>query len=131
LKAHVAKLFRASLVLVLATAASGQGPAASSALTISPANVVFPTVPVGSEDAPQTVTIVNSTNSNIQLQELIVSGIDFAQSNDCANALASGAKCSIQIVFKPAIPGERIGNLEIVSSDSNVPHFVALNGTGQ
>jgi centrosomal CEP192-like protein len=131
LKVHLPKLFYASLLLVSAGAASGQSPAGSPTLTISPADVVFPTTPVGSEDAPQTITITNSTNSNVQLQEVIVSGIDFGQTNDCGKALAVGVKCSIQIMFKPAIPGERMGNLEIVASDSNVPHFVALNGTGE
>lgn len=128
---HPVKLFYASLLFVSATAASSQRPTTSPTLTISPASVVFPATPVDSEDAPQTINVTNSANSSIQLEQVIVSGIDFGQSNDCGKELAAGAKCSIQIVFKPAIPGERIGNLEIVSSDSNVPHFVALNGTGK
>jgi Transmembrane protein 131-like N-terminal len=128
---HLRRLFYASLLFVSAMAASSQSPGRSPTLTISPADVVFPATPVGSEDAPQTITITNSTNSSIQLQEVIVSGIDFGQSNDCSKELAGGAKCSIQIVFKPAIPGERVGNLEVVASDSSVPHFVALNGTGE
>ena len=125
---HLVKLFYATLLLVSPAAASGQS-AASPTLTISPANVVFPATPVGSEDAPQTITITNSANSNTRLQQLIVSGIDFGQSNDCGQELAAGAKCSIQIVFKPVVPGERIGNLQIVASDG--PHFVALDGTGE
>ena len=128
---HLVKLFCGWLLFVSATGASGQSPAPSPRLTISPTNVVFPATPVGSADAPQTITITNATNSTIQLQEVIASGIDFGQSNDCPKELAAGAKCSIQIVFKPAIPGERIGNLQIVASDGNVPHFVALNGTGE
>ena len=128
---HLVKLFYASLVFFLATAASGQSPVPSPTLTISPPNVVFPATPVGSEDAPQTITIANPTNSNIQLQQIIVSGIDFGQSNDCGKELAAGAKCSIPIVFKPAVPGERIGNLVILASDSHVPHFIALSGTGE
>lgn len=131
MKSYLVRLFCALLVPGLVAAASGQDPAQSSALKISPANVVFPAAPVGSEDAPQTVTLVNSTNYNLQLQEPIVSGIDFGQSNNCGKELAPGAQCSIQIVFKPAISGERIGNLEIAASDNTLPHFVPLNGTGQ
>jgi hypothetical protein len=65
------------------------------------------------------------------LQEIIVSGIDFPETTDCGKELAAGAKCSIQIVFQPATSGERIGNLEIAASDSHIPHFLPLTGTGE
>lgn len=114
-------------VCVLANAQTNS----SSSLSISPATVVFPSTPVGSEDAPQTITLTNLGDSSLQLEEIIVSGIDFGQSNDCRQQFAAGASCKVQIVFKPAISGERLGNLEIVSSGSKVPYFVALSGSGE
>jgi centrosomal CEP192-like protein len=93
--------------------------------------MVFPETPVGSRLAPATITVSNPTTSTILLEEIIVSGIDFAETTDCSKELAAGAKCSIQIAFQPATSGERIGNLVIAASDSNLPHFVPLTGIGE
>jgi len=118
------------VAILLIVAAWGLGQNAAT-LNISPASVSFPKLQVGSQSPPLTLTLSNPASSTIQLQEIIISGIDFVQSNDCGKELASGEKCSIQIVFKPATSGERLGNLEIIASDRNVPHFVALTGTGE
>ena len=118
------------VAILLIVAGRGLGQSAAP-LNISPASVTFPKLQVGSQSPPLMLTLSNAASSTIQLQEIIISGIDFAQSNDCGKELASGGKCSIQIVFKPATSGERLGNLEIVASDRNVPHFVALTGTGE
>lgn len=107
--------------------ANGQSPAS---LAIAPLKLIFPDTKVGAPTAPLAITIANTTSSAVQLQEIIVSGIDFAQTNDCGNELAEGAKCSIQVVFKPAISGERLGSLEIVASIRQQPDFIALTGTG-
>jgi hypothetical protein len=87
-------------------------------------------MPVGSQSVPLTIGVSNPTSAPVELAEIIVSGIDFVGSNDCGKELSAGARCSIQVVFKPAIPGDRIGSLEIVTSDKNVPFFVSLEGTG-
>ena len=120
------------LLVAILLIAAGPGLGQSAApLNISPGSVTFSKLQVGSQSPPLTLTLSNPASSTIQLQEIIISGIDFTQSNDCGKELASGAKCSIQIVFKPATSGERLGNLEIIASDRNVPHFVALTGTGE
>jgi hypothetical protein len=129
LKARLTGMLSATLLTVCL--GRGQNPGNSSSLSISPVSVLFPVTPVGAEVAPQTVMLANMTSSNVQLQEIIVSGIDFAQSNDCGQHLAAAAKCRIQVVFKPVISGERLGNLEIVSSASSIPYFVPLTGIGQ
>jgi hypothetical protein len=98
-------------------------------LLISPTSVSFPQTRVGAQSAPQSITILNTTDAPIAVQEILVSGIDFAETNNCTKQLASGAKCSIQVTFKPAIPGGRIGSLEIIGSGS-LSQFLSLNGTG-
>lgn len=118
----------AALLLRPACAATGQ---VQASLTISPANVVFAKTPVGSKLPPMAITVSNPTSSTILLQKVIVSGIDFSETTDCGKELAAGAKCSIQIVFQPAIPGERTGNLVIAASGNSLPHFVPLTGTGE
>jgi hypothetical protein len=121
-------LLSAVLLLTPACAATGQTQAP---LVISPVNVVFAKTTVGSKLPPVAITVSNPTNSTIFLAEVIVSGIDFAETTDCGKKLPAGAKCSIQIVFQPATSGERIGNLVIAASDSNLPHFVPLTGMGE
>ena len=99
--------------------------------TLSPANLLFSKTPVGVQSAPLAIAVSNPTSAPIQLQEILVSGIDFAQSNDCGQELAANAKCSILVTFKPVIPGDRLGSLEVVASAGNVPQFVALTGIGE
>jgi hypothetical protein len=97
---------------------------------ISPDKLVFPATPVHSQTAPLRITVTNTATVPVNMQEIIVSGIDFAQTNDCGKELAAGAKCSIQVVFKPATSGDRIGSLEVLATTSPQPDFVALTGMG-
>lgn len=117
----------AALLLMLISGAGAQGQAK---LSISPASVVFPPTRLGSQ-VEAVVLLSNSTESTIALQEIIVSGIDFQESHDCGKQLAPQSKCSVHLTFKPATSGERIGNLEVISSESSVPDFVALTGVGE
>jgi len=129
LKARLAGILSA-MFLSVCLRGKGQNPGSAS-LAISPARISFPGTPVGAEDAPQTVTLTNVTDSSIKMEEIIVSGMDFAQSNDCGQQIGTSAACRIQVVFKPATTGERLGSLEIVSSANKVPYFVPLAGIGQ
>jgi hypothetical protein len=99
-------------------------------LQVSAARIDFGEAAVGSERAPHALTLTNSTKSNVTIEQIITSGIDFSQENDCGQTLAPGAQCAIQVFFKPAIPGPRTGNLVVTGSDPASPHFIALNGTG-
>lgn len=127
LTARQLRISCAGLLLAMSIAAAQTVPS----LNISPGNVVFPTTAVGVASPPLLIKVANPTNSSIQLEEIIVSGIDFSQTNNCAKELAAGASCSVQVIFKPAITGERMGSLEIAAWDNNVPHFVPLTGTGR
>jgi hypothetical protein len=100
-------------------------------LQLSVARIDFGEAPVDSTSPPQNVILTNSTQSSITIDQIITSGIDFSQKNDCGQTLAPGAQCTIQVFFKPAIPGPRIGNLGVTGSDPASPHFIALNGTGK
>jgi hypothetical protein len=103
---------------------------ASDGLQVSPAKIDFGESAVGSENPPRTITLNNPTKAQITLEQIITSGIDFSQKNDCGQTLAPGAQCTIQVFFKPATSGPRIGNLDVMGSDPASPHFIALNGIG-
>ena len=102
----------------------------SSGLQISPASIDFGEDALHSDSPPQNITLSNPTKSPIALEQIIASGIDFSQKNDCGPSLAPGAQCRIQVSFTPVISGPRTGNLSIAESSGN-SHFVALNGTGK
>jgi hypothetical protein len=114
--------------LVLLIAASAQSPAA---LLVSPGRIDFGKQAVGSAGPGQIITISNSSAVTVSQLFIITSGIDFSQKNDCGQALAPGAKCTIQVSFKPATIGKRIGSLNITASGSGGRYLIVLNGTGE
>lgn len=96
---------------------------------ISPEKVEFGVQNVGRAGEPRSVTLSNPGPAPLEIASILTSGIDFSQSNDCGRTLATGAQCTIQLVFKPAIVGPRIGQLSVISS---VPvQSLALSGTGE
>ena len=101
-------------------------------LKLAPDKVDFGSVTVGTRTQPQTVTLTNSGNSPLPIASILVSGIDFAQSNNCGAQLAAGAQCSVQITFQPAILGPRLGTAIITTTnDPGSPNLLVLNGVGE
>jgi hypothetical protein len=100
-------------------------------LQVSATKIDFAETAVDSQSAAQTITLSNPTPSKINLTQILTAGIDFSEKHDCAQALDPSAQCTIQVVFKPAIPGPRNGTLVITGSDPASPHFIALTGTGK
>ncbi len=109
--------------------ASPQSPPTST-LTVIPAALTFPPQPVHTVGSPQTITIASSGSADLQIRDILTSGIDFAETNTCGANLAAGASCTISVTCKPAISGPRLGTISIVTSDLGGPRLVALTGTG-
>jgi hypothetical protein len=126
---HIPKLGPRVLLLALCAFAAAQNQ--PDALIISPPKVEFGNQSVASESAPVQITVRNGSNSAIHVDPIISSGIDFASSNNCRNELPAGAECIVEVKFKPAIAGDRMGAIAIDASDSGSPHFVPLAGTGK
>jgi hypothetical protein len=119
------------LVALAVTGDSARGQNVPAPLAVSPASLDFGEHALGSESQPQTITISNPGNAAVALEDVLLSGMDFAEKNDCGKSLAPGASCTMQVSFKPVISGPRIGNVDITGLDSGSPHFVALTGTGE
>jgi hypothetical protein len=109
------------------TALSGS----SELVKITPESLDFGTRPVGSLTPPKTAVLANHGPKSLTITDIVTSGIDFAQTNACGQSLAPGADCTIQITFKPAIPGPRIATVQILDSDPASPQSIVLNGTGR
>jgi hypothetical protein len=123
------QVIRSIAALLFLTPSYSQTP--PTGLQISPGRVDFGEAQVNSDTPPRTITLTNPTRSNIAMQQIITSGIDFSEKHDCGQMLVPSAQCTIQVSFKPAIPGERIGNLGVMGSDPASPHFIALTGSGK
>jgi streptogramin lyase len=87
---------------------------------------------VGTTSGPETVILTNigkepMTNFNI----LVEFGRDFAQTNNCPQALASMATCLVMVAFTPKGVGTRTGTLRLNDSSASGTHTVNLRGTGQ
>jgi hypothetical protein len=100
-------------------------------LELTPPEVDFGAQTVGAPGSQRKVALHNIGNATLELRDITPSGIDFSQSNDCPTVLLANASCTIQVTFKPAITGPRIGTIIITASDPHSPHMLVLNGTGQ
>ena len=98
---------------------------------ITPTKVEFGVQDVGKAGEPTTVTLSNPGPAPLQIASILASGIDFSQANDCGKVLATGAQCTIRLVFKPATIGPRLGQLSVISSVPVDPQSLPLSGTGQ
>jgi Transmembrane protein 131-like N-terminal len=107
------------------------GNARATHLEMTPSRLDFGTQPVGTSSQPAIVKLSNTGNSPVTIHDILTSGIDFTQSNNCGATLAQGGECNISVTFKPAITGIREGTLTAWDSDFGSPHSVLLSGMGQ
>jgi len=105
--------------------------AAKPAITIAPEKLDFPPQATGTTSENLVLNLTNCGSSSLRITDVLVSGIDFSESDTCKNPLAAGASCTIQVAFKPAITGPRLGALRISSSDAGGVRTIPLSGTGQ
>jgi len=116
----------------VALSGTGLQPAA---LGVSPPSLSFNSQTVGQASAPQAVTVTNTggaTAANVGFQITGLSATSFSMgTNTCGATLASGANCSVQIIFTPAAAGGSSASLVVSSSTSGVAAVtVSLTGGG-
>jgi hypothetical protein len=121
-------ILAASLLVFFALNVTAQ---AMPSVTVSPGKLEFSPQPVGQASAPQRLTLSNPGSSSVDIRGIQISGIDYSESNDCPDRLASEAKCSVDLTFKPAINGTRLGALQLAWSGSGSPRTIPLTGIGQ
>src|SRR2546427_653721 len=111
-------------------ALSGTGVSSTFLLTASPSSLSFGNVAVGSNSAPQTVTLTNSGNSSVSISQINVSGSGFTASGLTAPlTLAAGQTASFSVVFASTTAGTATGNVSLVSNATNSP-TIALSASG-
>ncbi|HEY1255416.1 MAG TPA: choice-of-anchor D domain-containing protein [Terracidiphilus sp.] len=112
-------------------ALSGAGLAPPS-FGVNPSSLTFAAQTVGQSSAPQTVTVTNTGGATAANVGFWFSASGFTMgTNTCGATLASGANCTVQIIFSPVAAGGSSATL-VISSSNTTPNqvSVALNGAG-
>lgn len=110
------------------------GTGVSPVVKLSPPSVSFGKVLVGTASAAKTVSLANTGIGTLVIKGIGFAGTnatDFSQTNNCGASLAPGAKCAIQVTFRPLAKGTRTGSLIVQDNAPNSPQSVSLSGTGQ
>lgn len=98
-------------------------------LGASPRLLSFPGTPVGTSSVHQTVTLINSSKSSINILGVSAAG-DFSQTSTCTSPLATEDTCSIDVVFRPSAVGARTGSVGVTSDSTPATLTIPLTGTG-
>lgn len=109
----------------------GQVSADTPSLKLAPEELKFGRQAVNSASASQSVTVTNNGSASVVFYQIISSGVDFKQTNDCPASLAAAASCTISVTFQPAIDGQREGAIIVFGSDGSAPHTIVVMGVGE
>ncbi len=103
-------------------------------VTLSPANISFGTVTVGSTSSVQVVTLVNNLTTSVPINSVVASG-DFIStpggSPQCGTSIPANSSCTLGVEFSPTVAGTISGALTVNYGAGSSPQVVGLTGTGQ
>ena len=99
------------------------------AVTVTPTSLAFGNQAVGTQSAPQAVTLTN-TGSQTLTFTTIEATTNFSQGGNCAPSVAPGASCTIYVDFGPLSTGPLFGALLFGDNAPDSPQVVYLSGTG-
>ncbi|MBK8321709.1 MAG: DUF4214 domain-containing protein [Betaproteobacteria bacterium] len=104
---------------------------------VSVSAVAFGGQSMGTTAPAQAVTVTNIGTGTLTISNVAVNNAQFAQTNNCTS-LASGASCTVNVTFTPAVAGGALlsttnvtGNLTLTSNGVGSPNVVSLTGTGE
>lgn len=100
-------------------------------LTVTPSQLNFGSIAVGSDSSPQTLTVSNPGIASLQGLAAAATGSFSVGSGSCGSALAAGSSCSFTVTFTPKAAGNQSGSVTISSSSAGVaPVLVSVSGSG-
>ena len=102
----------------------------ATAVGLSATSLTFPSQPVHSSSAPQTITVTNAGSALLHFGSVKAGGA-FKQTNTCISGVAPGGSCFIDVTFTPTTKGPITGMLTLVDSDGNSPQTLTLSGSGE
>lgn len=102
-------------------------------VVLTPLNIVFGTLKVGTTSPYQTVTVTNKETTAIKFTNITFAGTDpgdFSATTNCGASLPAGASCSIHVKFKPTATGPRSATMNLNDSAPSSPQQVTVSGVG-
>jgi hypothetical protein len=96
---------------------------------LSPASLAFSAQPVGTSSAAQAVTLTNTGNATLTINNIEIRA-DFVKVNNCPSTLGPNASCTINVTFTPTASGTRTGALTISDNAQGSPQTVNVTGVG-
>jgi hypothetical protein len=107
---------------------SGTGLGALPVLT--PTSLTFAVQLVGTSSASQPVTLTNTGNSSLTINN-ITAPSNYSQTNNCGSSLAAGASCTINVTFTPTGSGTISGTANVSDNGAGSgSQQVSVSGTG-
>ncbi len=98
--------------------------------SLNPPSLTFPSQPLQTFSAPQTVTVTNTGRLNLSVSTVTTSG-DFTETDTCAGqSLAPAAACQVEVSFNPSQTGTRTGTLTLSANLSGGQITASLSGIG-
>ena len=100
-------------------------------LSASPSQVDFGSLPAGGVADPESVTLSNTGQATVTVNEQLTPAAPFELSGDCPNPpfeLAPEASCQLQVGFSPEAPGNYTDELVLVSDAQNTNLVIPLAG---
>ncbi len=111
---------------------SGTGTAPSVTVKLSPQTLTFAAEKSGTASAMQTVELANEGKSPLTIRSYEFTGAEasvFSETHACGATLDAGAKCSIEVRYKPAAAGSSAAMLAVKTSAGTA--MLAVKGTGK
>ena len=97
--------------------------------TLSPTNLNFGTLLVGTSSKPQAVALTNNGNRLLKITRIAASA-NYSQTNNCPSQVPPNGQCTINVSFVPQRLGTHTGTVAIRDNVPNSPQKIALTGVG-
>jgi Tol biopolymer transport system component len=101
-------------------------------LTVSPKSLAFGNRVINTTSAPKAITVTNISTAPVAITGVNLAGANpgqFARTHNCGSSLAAGAKCTVNVVFKPTSLGAKSASLKVNGGGGGL-RTVSLTGTG-
>lgn len=100
-------------------------------VSFSTKTLTFQSTKVGNQSSPRSVIVTNSGGADLAISSITTTSPDYLSSHDCPSVLATGAFCTVNVVFKPSIVGLELAALTLVDNAHGGSQSVKLHGRGK
>jgi hypothetical protein len=98
-----------------------------------PTSLAFGNQVHNTSSASQALTLTNTGTVMLLISRISLAGANpaqFSQSNNCGTSVASGASCTINVIFKPTSVGSKAASLKVTMGGNAGSESAALTGFG-